>query len=233
MTSARGRPPLASPWVSSPRTPPRSAFTARELRIIDRLRTPLQVQAFLREFPYNWHDNTLWTFRTVVERGSAHCLEAVLFAATVLEQHGYPPTVLDLESRDKLDHVCFLYRKDGRWGTVARSRDEGLHGRKPVFRTIRALVDSYMDPYVDGQGRIVGFGTTNLDDIITTDWRLDARNMWSVEQALIYMPHTKVRMGRKRYERALRRFRVFKAAHPTPSARDWRAHLRGQSHAWL
>jgi hypothetical protein len=214
-----------------PPRPPRSAFTPRERRLIDRLRTPLEVQRFLREFPYNWRE-TLWTFRSVVANGSAHCLEAVLFAATVLEQHGYPPTVLDLESQDKLDHVLFLYQKDGRWGTVARSRDEGLHGRKPVFRTVRALVNSYMDPYVDGEGRIVGYGVTNLDDIISTNWRLGTRNMWSVEQALIRFPHHKIRMPQARYERVLERFRAFKSRHPKPTARDWRRHLAGQSHTW-
>ena len=62
-----------------------------------------------------------------------------LFAACVLEQHGYPPLVMTFESVDGLDHVLFLYRKRGRWGTVARSRDPGLHGRKPVFRSLRAL----------------------------------------------------------------------------------------------
>lgn len=215
------------------RRPPLEAFTPRERRLIGQLRTPRAVQQYLREFPYNWRE-TLRTFRGVVTHGSAHCLEAVLFAATVLEQHGYPPLVLDLESQDGLDHVLFLYRgRDGRWGTVARSRDEGLHGRKPVFRTIRALVDTYMDPYVDGEGRLVGFGTTHLDDIVSTDWRLDARNLWSVEQALIRMPHHKVRMGQRRYERALRRFRVFKHRHSTPTGRDWRRHLATQCHTWL
>jgi hypothetical protein len=213
------------------RTPALSEFTRAERAHIDRLRTPRQVQRFLRGFPYNWKE-TLRTFRGVVRRGSAHCLEAVLFAATVLEQHGYPPLVLDLESQDKLDHVLFLYREDGCWGTVARSRDEGLHGRRPVFPTLRALVDSYMDPYVDGEGRIVGYGTTNLDDVVRTDWRLGSRSMWSVEKALIRMPHRPVHMADRRYERALRRFRVFKAAHPTPGSGEWRKHLPGQSATW-
>lgn len=213
------------------RTPPRSAFTRRELHLIDTLRTPRQVQRFLRRFPYNWRE-TLWTFRGVVEHGSAHCLEAVLFAATILEQHGYPPLVLDLESRDKLDHVLFLYRQDGKWGTVGRSRDEGLHGRKPVFRTIRALVSSYMDPYVDGDGRLVGYGTTLLDDVAATDWRLGRRNMWSVERGLIDFPHRRLKMPPGRYTRALARFQSFKAAHPAPSGLDWRRHLGEQSSKW-
>jgi hypothetical protein len=139
---------------------------------------------------------------------------------------------MDLESQDKLDHVLFLYRRDGRWGTVARSRDEGLHGRKPVFRTLRALVDSYMDPYVDGEGRIVGYGVTHLDDVVQTNWRLDRRNMWSVEQALIRMRHHRVHMAQGRYDRVLRRFRAFKAGHAKPDARAWRAHFGVQTRTW-
>src|SRR3989304_9680104 len=117
------------------RTPDRNDFTGAERQLIDTLRTPRQVQRFLRQFPYNW-EKTLRSFRGVVSHGRAHCLEAVLFAATVLEPHGYPALALDLESEDGLDHVLFIYRKDGQWGTVARSRDEGLHGRQPLFRSV-------------------------------------------------------------------------------------------------
>ncbi len=208
------------------------AFTARERRLIAQLRTPLEVQAYLREFLYN-RENTFRTFRGVVASGRAHCAEAMLFAATVLSEHGFPPLVLDLESQDGLDHVLFLYRRNGRWGTVARSRDEGLHGRKPVFRTLPQLVRSYMDPYVDGEGRIVGFGVANLDELTRADWRLSPRSVWSVERALIAMPHTRIAMPRDRYERALCRFKDFKARHPRPGAKEWREHLRPQDRTWL
>ena len=56
---------------------------------------------------------------------------------------------MGLESVDMLDHVIFVYRHRGKWGSVARSRDPGLHGRKPVFRSPRALAESYFDPYID------------------------------------------------------------------------------------
>jgi hypothetical protein len=216
----------------SPRTPPRQAFSPKELRLIDSLRTPRQVQRFLRRFPYNW-EKTLRSFRGVVGHGRAHCLEAVLFAATVLEQHGYPALALDLESQDGLDHVLFVYQQDGRWGTVARSRDEGLHGRKPVFTTVGALVDSYMDPYVDGEGRLVGFTVVHLDDLTRTDWRLGHYNAWSVEQALFRWEHTKIRMGETRYQRTLARFTALKAEHPILTPRLWREHLREQTETWL
>src|SRR5215831_8949717 len=125
----------------SKKTP--GVFSARERRVIRRCRTPEAVQRFLNALPYNNEPPpgraTLRSFRGVVRHGTAHCLEAALAAAVIMEQHGYPPLVLSFESIDELDHVLFVYRRGGRWGTVARSRDPGLHGRKPVFRTARAL----------------------------------------------------------------------------------------------
>ncbi len=193
-------------------------------------RTPLQVQRFLRSLPYNRETcgPTLRTFRGVVRAGEAHCLEAVLTAATILEQHGNPPLVLDLESQDNLDHVLLLYRRGRRWGSVARSRDAGLHGRRPVFRSVRDLVLSYVDPYVDGSGRIVGYGTAQLDELTRADWRLGEVNVWSVERALYRIPHRRLVTSDRRYERALRRYRIFREAHPYAPA----AYYRGRE-SWL
>ena len=99
-------------------------FTPRERRLIARLKSPLDVQRYLNTLPYNTEPPprgaTLRSFRDVVRHASAHCLEAALFAAVVLEQHGYPPLVLSFESIDELDHVIFAYREKGKWGSVAR-----------------------------------------------------------------------------------------------------------------
>ncbi|MGH9404302.1 MAG: hypothetical protein ACRD3D_00530 [Terriglobia bacterium] len=210
---------IAALWLESETVsaaPPRQAFRAAEWALIERLRTPRLVQRYLSSYPYNWEKQgeTLRTFRGVVERGEAHCLEAALTAATILEQHGYPPLLLDLESRDRLDHVLFLFRTSTGFGTVARSRDAGLHGRKPVFRTLHSLVRSYVDPYVDGSGRIIGFGVLDLRSLDRCDWRLSPRNVWAVERALIAMPHRSLRTSQRRYEATLRQFRAFKAKHP-------------------
>ena len=80
--------------------PPRARFTRAELALVTRLRTPAAVQAWLNALPYNAESGgeTLRTFRGVVARGTAHCLEAALFAAVTLEQHGYPPLLMSLES---------------------------------------------------------------------------------------------------------------------------------------
>src|ERR1700687_5092874 len=113
--------------------PGRQAFTSKEWKLIQRLRTPREMQRWLTLMPYNWEreGGTMRSFREVVKRNEVHCLEAAVAAAVILEQHGYPPLLLDLESQDLLDHVIFAFQQRGLWGSVARSRDTGLHGRKP------------------------------------------------------------------------------------------------------
>src|SRR5207249_2291390 len=158
---------------------------------------PRAVQTFLNALPYNPEPHgraTLRTFRGVVRHGCAHCLEAALFAAVVLEQHGHAPLVLSFESIDRLDHVIFVYRQRGRWGSIARSRDPGLHGRKPVFATPRAVALSYFDPYIDFTGRITGYAVINLADVMGDyDWRLADGNVWKVERVLLEHPHRRIR----------------------------------------
>ena len=197
----------------SPTPPPRSEFSQEERSIIQEHRTPVRVQRYLRALPYNWK-NSLRTFRKVVEHHGANCLEAALAAATIMEQHGHPPLLLDLESVDGLDHVLFLFNVRGRWGTIGKSRDVGLHGRKPVFRTLRHLVFSYFDPYIDGSGRINGYGLINLNELTAGDWRLSERNVWAVERRLIDMSHQLLKTSDRRYERALNRFLRFKKDSP-------------------
>jgi hypothetical protein len=167
-------------------------FTAAELRLIRRLDTPRKVQRWLAGLRYN-HEvggKSIRTFRVVRRTGTGHCLEASLSAATILEQHGYSPILLSLESWDGLDHVPYLFREAGRFGAVARSRDPGLHGRKPVYRTLRQMVLSYFEPFIDRTGRITGYTTFDLRDLRGVDWRLSERNVWKVERALIALPHT-------------------------------------------
>ena len=198
--------------------PPANAFTPRERRLIARLRTPAQVQAYLNALPYNTEPApagaTLRSFRGVVRHRCAHCLEAALFAAVVLEQHGYPPVVLSFESIDELDHVIFLYRSRGRWGSVARSRDPGLHGRRPVFATPRALALSYVDPYVDYTGRVTGYAVVDLRRVMGDyDWRLASTNVWKVERVLLDHPHRTIRTSDARYRELRAWYRAYRRTH--------------------
>ena len=188
-------------------------FTRAERALIARLNTPAQVQRWLNALPYNTETGgeTQHSFRPVVKLRTAHCMEAALFAAVVLEQHGFPPLVMSLESQDWLDHVIFIYQVNGRWGSVARSRDPGLHGRKPVFRSPRALARSYIEPYVDYTGRVKGFGVANLATAMGHyDWRFTENSVWKVEQMLIDLPHQKLKSSMPRYRQLLRKYRAYR-----------------------
>lgn len=196
--------------------PPRLPFTRAERALVARLDTPSKVQRWLNALRYNveTHGETLRSFRPVARLETAHCLEAALFAAVVLEQHGYPPRLMSLESQDRLDHVIFVYRHDTGWGSVARSRDPGLHGRKPHFRSPRALARSYYDGYVDDTGRLKGFGLADLRQTLPAyDWRLSVKNVWKVEQMLIDFPHRKITSSTRRYRQLLKKYRAYRAAH--------------------
>jgi hypothetical protein len=199
--------------------PGRDEFTTNEWRVIQAHRTPRSVQRLLTGMKYNREREgpTLRSFREVLRRGEAHCLEAALAAAVILEQHGYPPLLLSLESQDKLDHVIFVYRANGRWGSVARSRDLGLHGRRPVFRSLRHLAYSYFEPYVDKTGRITGYGLASMYELGGYDWRFSPRNVWKVERHLQVIPHKPLPSSERRYRQLLARYEEFHARHPDRS----------------
>jgi len=209
-TSAR--PPLPR---TDPIEPPSLALTRAERQVIDRLRSPLAVQQWLNALPYNTEKGgeTLRSFRGVIRTGTVHCLEAALSAAVIMEQHGYPPLVLSFESIDLLDHVIFVYRTSTGWGSVARSRDPGLHGRKPLFATPRALALSYVESYVDFTGGIKAYTVVDLRVMGEYDWRLSEKNVWKVEQMLLDWPHRRLIPSREKIAAMRRRYSRFRTAH--------------------
>ena len=191
--------------------PPVIAMTPLERRIVNSLRSPRLVQKWLNGLPYNRETagDTMRGFRGVVRTRTAHCLEAAMFASVALEQHGYPPLILGFESIDLLDHVIFVYRAKTGWGSVARSRDPGLHGRKPVFATPRALALSYSEGYVDHSGRIKGYCVVDLRVLDPYDWRLSPGNLWKVEHLLQDWPHRPIASSDRLFRIRHRRYREF------------------------
>jgi hypothetical protein len=214
---------------TEPASPPVLTFTRAERRIVDRLTTPRSVQRWLNELPYNAEPDgeTLRSFRGVVRTGTAHCLEAALAAAVILEQHRYPPLVLSFESEDLLDHVLFVYRTSTGWGSIARSRDPGLHGRLPVFATPRALALSYFESYIDYTGRVKAYAVVDLRVMGTWDWRLASTNVWKVERLLLDWPHRRIASSDTVVERMRRRYRAFRDTH---GIKPWR-YYKGR-HRW-
>lgn len=199
--------------------PGREAFTAAEWRLIQRLDTPVKVQKYFSSLPYNRETNgpSLRSFRELVKVKEAHCLEAAVAAAVILEQRGFSPLLLDLESHDLLDHVLFVFKLNGGWGSIGRSRDRGLHGRKPVYRSLRDLAWSYFDPFVDFSGRLKGYAVTSLYELGDYDWRFSPRRMLKIEDHLRALPHQPLRSSDRRYEKLLARYHSYKKRYPDRS----------------
>ncbi len=162
--------------------------------------TPLKVQKLIKSFKYNTEPQgeTLKSALLTFKQKNAHCLEGAFLAAAILEHVGYPPLVMSLESIDDLDHVVYVYKKNNKWGSVAYSRDAGLHGRKPIFSSLRNLALSYYEPYIDKTGCITGYQIANLDDS-KSNWRFSSKNVWKAEQHLIDIKHKTIKFNPKRH----------------------------------
>lgn len=183
-------------------------------------RTPEQVQKLVRGFDYNRELNgeTARSALTTLNLKTAHCLEACLVTAAILEHHGYPPLVLSLDAIDHLNHVVFVYHTPTGWGSVGRSREPGLHGRAPRFRSIRDLAWSYYDPFVDKTGKLIGYALCDLDES-QTDWRASTKNLWKLEKFIVSVPYIPLHSSERRYQRLFQRY----AKHGSlQSGKHWR-----------
>lgn len=190
-----------------------------------RLRTPHAVQAWLRRMDYNFEHagSTLRGFREVMRHHSAHCLEGALAAAWILEHQGYPPLLLDLESDDELDHVVFAFKAPSGWGAVGKSKYPALMGRRPVFRSVRDLAWSYVDPFVDETGRVRGYAIADLRASPGPDWRRARGHVWRIERWLYDVAHQPLRASDARHARTLARYRAWKRAHDREPPRTFYA----------
>ncbi len=86
----------------------------------------------------------------------------------------------------------FLFERNGKWGSVGRSRCGGLHGRKPIFDSPADIARSYMAPFIDRTGRVKGYGILDLRTLPTGLWRTGTGNLWHVHDRLVAMPHRRL-----------------------------------------
>ena len=127
--------------------------------------------------------------------------------------------------------MIFVYRRGRRWGSVARSRDPGLHGRKPVFATPRAS-RSATSIRVDFTGRVTAYTVVDLRELLGSyDWRLSETNVWRAERVLLDAPHSPIRSSDARIDALRRKYVAFRKAHGRKplyyDRRTWTALPRG------
>ena len=127
-----------------------------EFSALARLRTPRQIQHFLEHISVN-HEvggETLLSAQQVLIQRRAHCIEAAFVAACALWIQGRPPLVMHLDcDQSDYPHVVTLFRQNGVWGAISKSREEGLGYRDPVYRSLRELTMSFFHEYTNKRGR--------------------------------------------------------------------------------
>jgi len=169
-------------------------FTPRELRALRALRTPWGVQRALEAMPYHLA-GTAWSPRRVLAEGTAHCLEGAILAAAALRVLGFPPLLLDLEAVQDTDHVLAVFQSEGRWGAIGKSNFSGLRFRPPVFRTVRELVMSYFEGYINLRGDRTLRAHSQPVDLARFDrthpgWMTSAGDLWFIPEHLVGVSHT-------------------------------------------
>ena len=171
-------------------------FTPAELRALRALGSPHGVQRALDAMPYH-HAASAWSPRRVLREATAHCLEGAIFAAVTLRVLGWPPLLVDLEAVQDTDHVLCVYRTRGHWGAIAKSNFTGLRYREPVYRTVRELVMSYFESYVNlrGDRTLRAYSLpVNLArfDRRRPGWMTSEGDLWWVAEHLVGVPHRRL-----------------------------------------
>jgi len=174
----------------------RFGFTVREFRSLRALRSPAGIQRALDALPYHLA-TTAWSPRRVLAERTAHCLEGAIFAAAALRVLGLPPLLLDLEAVQDTDHVIAVYRTDGHWGAIAKSNFSGLRCRAPVYRSLRELVMSYFDDYINLRGERTLRAYSRPVNLARFDrahpgWMTSDTDLWWIPEHLLDIPHTPI-----------------------------------------
>ena len=88
----------------------------------------------------------------MVKVKTANCFEGALFAAAALKSLGHKPLIVDLIAENDDDHVIAIFKENNNYGAVAKSNTTTLRFREPVYRTLRELIMSYFDFYINTLG---------------------------------------------------------------------------------
>jgi hypothetical protein len=157
------------------------------------LRTPDGIQRALNKMSYHFASSA-WSPRVVLRERTAHCLEGAVFAAAALRVLGFPPLVVDLQAAQDADHVIAVYRRHAHWGAIAKSNVFGLRGREPVYRTVRELVMSYFDDYINLRGNRTLRAYSRPVGLVRFDrthpgWMTSAADVWFIAEHLVAVPH--------------------------------------------
>lgn len=159
---------------------PKEIWTNKELKLLNSLKSPANIQQYLDSLKYNT-DDIVRSPREVIKTCRAHCFDGALFAACAMDFHSEKSSLVALYSDgNDDDHVICVFKRNGYLGAVAKSNFTTLRWRNPVYKTLRELVMSYFDGYftLSGSRSLRGYSNTlSLHSIKTEDWRTSSENL--------------------------------------------------------
>ncbi|MCU0660458.1 MAG: hypothetical protein MUD00_02485 [Candidatus Pacebacteria bacterium] len=181
----------------------------QEIKILKKLRTPIQIQEYLDTVPINFeeHRETYMSVRRTLQEKKMHCLEGALVAATALWLQGQKPLLLDLKADGDDDHVVVLYRTNGYFGAISKTNHATLRFRDPIYKTLRELALSYFHEYThtkNGKKCLRSYSTRPFDlRTLGHDWITSDEDLYYIAQAIDDASHT--RLFPKQQEKYLRK----------------------------
>ena len=114
-------------------------------------KSPYSIQTFLNKLKYNSEYETKSPKQVAIAK-TANCFEGALFAAAALKTLGHKPLIVDLIAENDDDHVIAIFKENAHFGAVAKSNTTTLRFREPVYRSLRELIMSYFDFYINTLG---------------------------------------------------------------------------------
>ncbi len=169
-------------------------WTKKELSIIRSFTTPARIQHYLDTIPYS-ADKFYRSPRSVLRDRKAHCFDGAVFAAAMLRRIGYPPLIVDMQAVRDDDHVIAIFKRNGKFGAVAKSNFVGLRYREPIHRDIRELVMSYFPSFYNMNKEYSLRQFTVPLDLSKYDslrWEFQDEPMEEIGLKLSYIPVTKL-----------------------------------------
>jgi len=172
----------------------KNGFTGDEVVFLRRFKKPQDIQEFLDSIPYDPVPGTS-SPRAVLHERKANCFEGALFAAAALRVLGYKPLIVDMIAHNDDDHVFALFKRQNCYGAVAKSNTTMLRYREPVYRTLRELVMSYFDFYVNSIGEKTLRGYSKPVDLSVFDgqkWMVTDGSLDFIGDYLNRIRHVKI-----------------------------------------
>lgn len=169
-------------------------LTNEELKILKKVDTPYKIQVFLDNIPRNFEPNgdTCMSPRKILKENRCHCIEGAMLAYTAFLVQNKKAFLLDLTASKKdFDHVIVIFKEGGYWGAVSKSNYAVLRYREPVYKTIRELVMSYFNEYIDhvGNKTLRSYSKPVNLKKIGHKWITSEKDVWEVPYLLIETKH--------------------------------------------